>query len=120
MLPVVAFYHKSRRLKPDILTIWFALPAGLYFFIEFDEYVTIRPLFLRAYSDAGLWVFSIFDAAFEYLFDSLRHTSKTSLFMFARKLLLCLRERIGAPTCCGSIERHAIEGHTRLYSGGKN
>jgi hypothetical protein len=58
VLPVVAFYHKSRRLKARIRTIWFALTAGMYFFVELDEYVTIRPLFLRAYSYAGLGVFS--------------------------------------------------------------
>jgi hypothetical protein len=82
--------------------------------------VTIRPLFLCTCGHAGFSAFSHFDAAFESLFDSLRHTRKSRLFMFARELLLCLRERIGALICRATIERHAIERYTRLYSGGKN
>jgi hypothetical protein len=115
MLPAVAFYHKSRRLKPGIRTIWFGLPAGLYFIIELDEYVTIRPLFLRACTHAWFRGFSIFDAAFEYRFDSLSHSSKTSLFMFARELLEYPRERIDAPTC-----RATIEYQNQLHRGEKN
>ena len=82
---------------------------------ELDEYVTIRQLFLRACSHAWFRCFSIFDAAFLCLFDSLRHSSKTSLFMFVLELLLGLRERIGAPTCRATIERH-----NQLHRGEKN
>jgi hypothetical protein len=81
--------------------------------------MTITPPLLRTYGHAGFRVFSIFDVEFEYLFDNLRHTRKTSLFMFARELLLWFRERIGALIGRATIERHAIEHHTRLYSGGK-
>jgi hypothetical protein len=82
--------------------------------------MTIRPPLLRACGHAGFRGLSNFDAAFEYRFDSLRHTRKTRLFMFARELLLWFRERIGALVCRATIERQAIERHTRLYSGRKN
>jgi hypothetical protein len=67
--------------------------------------MTIRPSLLRTYGHAGFRVFSILDAAFEYQFDSLRHTRKTRLFMFARELLLWFRERIGVLVCVPCHDR---------------
>jgi hypothetical protein len=70
-----------------------------FYFIELDEPVTIRSLFLRAYGHAWFRTFSIFDAAFECLFDSLRHIRRTNLLMLAQELSLWFGERFGALVC---------------------